>query len=496
MKKVFFCILSAVLLVLSFPKAGVSLLAFMALVPVLMAMEGERPFRSFARCYLCGVVFFALMFFWFIFVTWLGAALIVLFLALYFGLFGIGYAWLSKKNFLAQIFLVPALWVAIEYLRAHLLTGFGWALLGHSQYQNLWLIQIADITGVYGVSFLAVAVNVVIFGAVFAKQKPPRKQIVLSFILVAVLFTASIAYSAFILAKKFDGKQARVGVAQGNVALVRHWNPREKPYILRDYFALSEKLASEKANLVIWPESSYPGEVDDNPLSLEVLKNSIAWLKTPHLIGKVTKANGDYFNSAIFFSSNGEAVGQYNKLHLVPFGEYIPFRSRLPFLASIVPIDDFRAGEEYTIFKTPQGTFSALICFEDTVPEVARGFVTRGAELLVNISNDAWFHDTKEPYLHLASAVFRSIENRRYLVRCGNVGISCFVGPTGKVLSSAEVAGKRTYRRAARAEDVRFISEKTFYTKFGELFAYFCISVILIIIMMEIAMQQRKKGNA
>lgn len=484
-KKIFFCVLSAVLLVLSFPKTSLSLLAFGALVPLFIALDGEKAKRSFALAYLCGVAFFTLMFFWFIFVTKLGAVLIVLFLALYFGLFGLGVCWLSKKNFLAQIFLIPALWVVLEYLRAHLLTGFGWALLGHSQYQNLWLIQIADITGVYGVSFLVVMVNVVLHGAVFAKQKPPLKQIALSFILVAILFTASVAYSAFILSRKVDGIKARIGVAQGNVALVRHWNPREKPYILRDYFALSQKLADEKADLIIWPESSYPGEADDNPTSLEVLKNSIARLKTPHLIGMVTKANGDYFNSATFFSSSGEAVGQYNKLHLVPFGEYIPLRSRLPFLASIVPIDDFRAGEQYTIFKTPQGAFSALICFEDTVPELARGFVARGAELLVNISNDAWFHDTKEPYLHLASAVFRSIENRRYLVRSGNVGISCFVGPTGRILSSVEASGKKTYRSGARAEDVSFIKEKTFYAKIGELFAYFCISVILINVIID-----------
>jgi apolipoprotein N-acyltransferase len=501
MKKIFFCILSAVLLALSFPKVSLSLLAFVSLVPLFMAMKGERPRRSFALSYLCGVVFFFMTFSWLLFVTKLGTVFLLAFLALYFGFFGIGYCWLSKKKLLAKIFLIPALWVAIEYIRAHFLTGFGWALLGHSQYQNLWLIQIADITGVYGISFLIVMVNVVIADALLAKPKALLYERLFSFIIIVFLFGVSIGYSFFVLKNNFGGQKIRVGVAQGNISLRQHWDPKAWPFILRDYFALSEQLIKEKSDLIIWPESSYPGSPEEEPGTFEQFKDSVARTKIPHVIGIVIKEDENYFNSALLFSSNNKKGQRYDKLHLVPFGEYIPLRDRLPFLASIVPIDDFIAGKEVVLFEAPQNQkdkktqqgffYSVLVCFEDTIPELARACVRKGSNLLVNISNDAWFGDTNEPFLHLQSAVFRSIENHRYLVRCGNIGISCFIDPCGRILKRVEANGKSTYIQGAVAEDVYFINKKTLYTKVGEIFAYFCISGILITIILDFVRRRK-----
>lgn len=478
-KKILLCVLSAVLLAFSFPKANLSFVAFVALVPLMAVLDGEKAKRSFALAYLCGFVFFFMTFSWLLFVTKLGTFFLLVFLALYLGLFGIGYNWLSKKRLLVKIFLIPALWVTIEYIRAHFLTGFGWALLGHSQYKNLWLIQIADVTGVYGVSFLVVMVNVVVYEALLAKPKALPKEFFGALSIVTILVGASIIYSLNVLKNNFDGPRIRVGVAQGNVALARHWSPRERPLILRDYFALSKKLAEKNVDLIVWPESSYPGNTAEQLPSFELLKSFIAQTKIPHLVGIIVKEGENYFNSALLFSSEGDIVERYDKLHLVPFGEYIPWRNRLPFLAAIVPIDDFRFGQNYTLFKTSQGRYSVLICFEDTLPELTSAFVKKGAGFLVNISNDAWFGDTKEPFLHLASAVFRSVENRRSLVRCGNVGLSCFIDSAGRLINSVEVQGKKTYISGAAAENIFLSDRKTLYTKFGEIFAYFCISGIL-----------------
>ncbi|MCX5681129.1 MAG: apolipoprotein N-acyltransferase [Candidatus Omnitrophica bacterium] len=531
MKKIFLCILSAIFLTLSFPKINLSLLAFVALVPLMLALDGLKAKKCFSLSYFCGALFFFMVFFWVLFVTRLGTVFLLAFLSLYFGLFGLGYCWLSQKRVLAKIFLIPALWVSIEYVRAHFLTGFGWALLGHSQYQNLWLIQMADMTGVYGISFLVVMVNVIVTEpillglklaetgtsqfhlnatlrkigaeAVFAKQKPPLKEFFVSWAIVSLVFGASVVYSLLALKNNFEGPKIKVGVAQGNISLERRWRPQSRPFILRDYFAFSEELVKEKVDLIVWPESSYPGIQGEQPEFFALLKDFIAETKTPHLIGIITQEGNNYFNSALLFSSQGEVVGRYDKLHLVPFGEYLPLRKKLPFLAGIVPIDDFLPGNQYTLFKVSQRSeggkaffCSVLICFEDTIPELASGFVKNGANLLVNISNDAWFGDTKEPFLHLQSAVFRSIENRRYLVRCGNVGVSCFVDPYGRIVSRVEAQGKSAYVSGARAQDVFLINAKTIYTKFGDFFAYFCISGILVMAILNSVHRPKKESLA
>lgn len=492
-KKILLCVLSAVLLALSFPKANLSFLAFVGLVPLFMVLKGETPKRCFALLYLCGIVFFFMTFSWLLFVTKLGTVFLLAFLALYFGLFGIGYCWLSKTKLLAKIFLIPALWVALEYIRAHFLTGFGWALLGHSQYQNLWFIQIVDITGVYGISFLVVMVNVVVYEALLAKPKAPVKEFFAALSIVTILVGVSIIYSLNVLKNNFDGPRIKVGVAQGNISLMRHWNPREKPLILKDYFALSQKLAEKNVDLIVWPESSYPGNTAEDLLRFELLRSSIAQTKISHLVGIIVKEGDNYFNSALLVSPDGKIAERYDKLHLVPFGEYIPWRNRLPFLAAIVPIDDFRFGQNHTLFKTPQGCYSVLICFEDTLPELASEFVRRGAGFLVNISNDAWFGDTNELFLHLASAVFRSVENRRSLVRCGNVGLSCFIDPAGRLINGVEVQGKKTYVTGVAAENIFLSDRKTLYTKFGEIFAYLCISGILGKAVWDIAARRKSR---
>ena len=500
-------VLSAILLALSFPKASWSFLAWIALVPLLLALD-ERKGRgvSFRTGYFCGFLFFAFTFYWLMFVTTLGAVLLVAYFALYFGLFGLGYSWALKKSFYFRLLFVPALWVSLEFLRAHVGGGFGWASLGYSQYQNLWLIQIADLTGVYGVSFLIVMANVVCKEVIafFLKKtsSASRRELLGALAAFGILISASIGYGLFRLHEPVQGPAIRVGVAQGNVPNERRWSPRAWPLILRDYVALSQKLVREKVDLIVWPESAYPCVYEEDPQLSRALEDFFRKAKTPHLIGMVRKQNGSYFNAAALFSPTGEIVQEYPKIHLVLFGEFIPFRKQFPLLSRIVPIDDFTPGAEYTLFKAsgngPQNEkllYAALVCFEDTVPELTRGFVNSGAQLLVNISNDAWFADTAEPWMHLQSAVFRSIENRRELVRCGNVGVSCFIDSRGRVMAGVRNKdGKSTYVEGVAAHQAIFLRARTLYTKCGDFFAYLCISGILMCVVLKMVSLFRKKG--
>jgi len=315
--------------------------------------------------------------------------------------------------------------------------------------------------------------------------------------------SVSIGYSAYQLSQNIHGTKIKVGVVQGNVPNERRWSPKAGSFILRDYFSLSQKLVADHVDLIVWPESAYPGYYGEDPGLCLALKEFIIKTKTSHLIGTITKKQEEYFNSAAFFSSSGKPEREYHKIHLVPFGEYIPFRKQIPFLSLIVPIDDFTRGREYALFEAPEKEaraqklyYSVLICFEDTVPELVSGFVKNGANLLINMSNDAWFQDTREPFLHLQSAVFRSIENRRYLVRAGNVGVSCFLDPFGRTINRVRNSlGKGTYVEGVAAQEVYLLRQGTFYTKFGDFFAYFCISGILMMAILNIGKYQARRRS-
>jgi len=495
---------TAVLLTVSFPRLDLWFLAWISLVPLMFSLDGKSRAESFRFSYFCGVLFFGATLFWLCFVTRLGTVLFVAYLALYFGLFGLGYYYFSRTKFLVRLFLLPALWVALEYTRAHFLTGFGWVCLGHTQYQNLWLIQIADIVGVYGLSFLVVMVNVVFKEAVtYGKERQrPTKEFLAGGAIAIFLIAASVVYSAGQLDRKFEGPPVKIGLVQGNVPHERRWHSKAWPFILRDHTDLSQQLAHEGVDLIVWPESAYPGYCWEDPELFAHLQESIRRQRTAHLIGVVTKEKEDYFNSALSFDKDGVVVQRYHKIRLVPFGEFIPLRKQLPFLSALVPIDDFTPGQEFVLFNVPHWQsakeyfYSTLICFEDTLPDIARGFVKRGAHLLINISNDAWFEDTCEPFVHLQNAVFRSVENRRWLVRCGNVGVSCFVDPWGRIMAAAaDKSGKRTYVESTSVATAVLLESQTLYTKFGDWFAYFCISGILVGAI-ALKVQNQKKPNA
>lgn len=490
------CFLSSLFIILAFPRMDFWILAWVSLIPLFFALDGKSYRSAFGTAYLCGLMVFTGTLYWFVHVTLFGLTLLMLYLALYYGAFGMLYIFFSRRTLAQQLLLLPSCWVALEFARAYLFSGFGWVSLGYSQYKNLWLIQIADTAGMYGISFLIVLVNIwlkkiieeKLSGKKFGACQPLRHcGIVIAGVLVCVL-----VYGVYRINQPSEarGPSVKIALVQGNIPQAMKWDESLWPMIMEKYWELTEAAAVSKPDLILWPETAFPGFLWEKPLQFEELKHNVARLQIPLLVGAVTKQDKVYYNSAILISREGEAAQQYDKLHLVPFGEYVPLRGYLPILTDIVPIDDFTAGKEYTLFSadinTPRGQggkrFSVLICFEDAIADIARAFTRRGADFLVNITNDAWFMDTKAPFMHVQASVFRAVENRRPLVRSANTGLSCFVDRYGHIQDCIEdERGKKTFISGSRVGVLQLASdqEKTFYTKFGDFFTYLCFGCIL-----------------
>lgn len=482
----FLLLISSILLILAFPKIEMWMCAWFGLVPLMFALDGKNALGSFLRAYVCGVFLFTATFYWIGYVTILGAVLMVLYLSIYFGLFGIFYCLFSKRSSFLKLIFLPSAWVCLEYLRGNLLSGFGWASLAHSQYKNLLVIQIADITGMYGVSFLIVMINVFIkesFSKILKRNFSSIKERIWGVFFVFGLNVLVLGYGIFHLNEKNSPYEVSIAVIQGNIGQAMKWNETFWPQIMEQYQDLSMQAAQLQPDLIIWPETSFPGYIGEHHDMFSDLKNFTRTLKVPLLIGSIVKEGGDYYNSAVLISKDGEIVERYDKVHLVPFGEYIPFRGVFPFLEDIIPIEDFSSGKKHTVFSLSNvqaATFSVLICFEDTVFGLARKFVQQGANLIVNITNDAWFYDTKEPYLHLQSSVFRAVEHRRSVVRAANTGISSFIDQKGRVVQSVkDHRGKMTYISGWARQDVGLHNENSLYTKFGDIFAFLCFGFTL-----------------
>lgn len=473
-KPLILCCISALVLILSFPKFNLSFLAWVGLLPLFFALEGKSPLKSFLLSYLCGFLFFLSTIYWLIHVTLPGWILLCFYLAVYFGLFGFLFSSFSSLPKTLFLFFVPSVWVALEYLRTHLLTGFGWELLGYSQYKFLPLIQICDLTGAYGVSFFMVMTNLAIYQWL-KDRKSSRRQIAVYSALVIVIFI----YGFFRLNQKISNEKLKISVIQGNIPQEWKWEEGKKDFNLEKYLFLAKLAALENPDLIIWPETAFPGYLWLEPeLFARVLKLTRE-IKIPLLVGLVTSDGSSIYNSAILISKDGEPMQIYNKLHLVPFGEYIPLRNALPFLETIVPIGDFTAGKEYTVFKTP-APFSTLICFEDTVAELSCQFTKRGAEFLTNITNDAWFKDTAAPYQHLQASVMRAIENRRPLIRAANTGVSAFIAANGEIVDRVQQSGKDTFVDGILTQEIYTGKALTFYTRFGDIFIILCCLLVVL----------------
>ncbi len=507
-------LISGILLILCFwPTANLESLAWFAFLPLFFCLQNKSKGKAFLFSYLCGIIFWFGTIYWLIHVTFVGLILLVLYSALYFGVFGFITNRCQILDTRYSIFFIPSVWVLLEYMRSHLFTGFGWALLGYSQYLNLPIIQIANITGVWGVSFLVMMVNVLVYWILDAgylmlvkKQKPIFS--IANYILALVLLLLSLSYGFYKLHLSSSIQHLesiKIAVIQGNIPQAMKWKETAREEILKRYLGLSRFAANDSADLIIWPEAALPGILGRDAYLIEKLKTFVDDVQIPLLTGAVRVSRNIYYNSAILIPGQGEfapsgrshqskdrssfltgPIQRYDKLHLVPFGEYTPLKRISGFLETIVLIGDFVPGEDYTVFSlnredtdsigNGQTKFSVLICFEDIFPEISRQFVKRGADFLINITNDAWFGDTSSPYQHLSASVFRAVENGVYLVRAANTGISAFITPEGRVYPLIDDdSGKQTFISGYKIKDIfPIFKQNSFYMQWGDWLVLVC----------------------
>jgi apolipoprotein N-acyltransferase len=487
---------SGVALTASFAPIQLDWIAWFALVPLLKSLDGECPSRAFSLGFIAGLTHYLTLLYWIVptlqnygqlhvSVSISVLVLLCLYLALYMALFSTLISRTMNAHFL--VFLIPCLWVSLEFIRATALTGFPWCLLGHTQFNRLGLIQIADLVGVYGISFLIVLANVLSYRFFFDRTSPIKRRLGWEALVFMILILSALGYGHDRLVEdsktRGEGKAINVAVIQGNIDQAVKWEPTYQEETIDTYRRLTLSTSDFKPDLVVWPETAMPFFFQDNePFSAQVHEiNSETGAAL--IFGSPAYQRGmdgvKYFNRVYLISGRGQLSGYYDKHHLVPFGEYVPLRRFLPFIHRLVQAaGDFSSGDKVEPLDLPHLSSGVLICFEVIFPELARTQTRRGADVLVNLTNDAWYGRTSAPYQHLSMAVFRAVENKRPLIRAANTGFSALISARGKTVQRSELFEEQVLR-----QKIEFGSDPlTFYTRYGDLFAFALLAISLTMI--------------
>ncbi len=425
----------------------------------------SSPGRIFLLFYLAGFLTNGIALFWVSFVTKLGYVFLVAYLALYWGIFGVCIRGLQRLNGIKFIY-IPALWVFLEYLEGIIFGGFGWNYLGYTQSENEALMQLSSLFGVKGISFLIVLANVVISDCIASKKTIRQFFAVFSF---GVCLAAALLYGVYRLRDRQEPSRfLGVSVIQPNLPKTPFADGLPQTALFQVYHDL---LQGAENDLVIFPEAAYPfaSEVDE----LEVLKRFSDQYHKNILWGVILKEGGRYYNAAILFGPENTPSQLYKKMKLVPFGEYVPFRSIFNFLEVINAIGDMQPGKEYTVFKHLQGNFSVLICFEDVFSDFVRETLYSSVGFLINITDDSWFRGYPQSLQHLRIAMARAIEQDKFLVRSANSGISCIISNRGRVVQKIIRDTRDVFVPGVISFEVPLFYNKTVYNMIGDSWIFF-----------------------
>jgi apolipoprotein N-acyltransferase len=508
-------ILTGLMLTASFPRLAWYPLAWIAWVPLLMAIRESEWRESFRLGFASGMVHYLSLLYWLVHtmhhyghlplwqcVPILG--LMATYLALYTGLLTAGMS-LRPAN-LATILLFPAGGVALEYMRAHLLTGFPWELMGYSQFRLLPIIQIADLAGVYGVSALIFLVNGGIAFSLMAFtrgswQRTPVAPTLARRSLPILALSLVLAWGygeerlETITQTAAVSPQAKIAIVQGNIDQARKWNPAYQRATIEKYQRLSTTIAAQGADLIIWPETATPFYLYRDKALSELVLSGIRATETDFLIGSPAYSHQEgilrLHNSAYLIDKLARLQGSYAKVHLVPFGEYVPLKGWLPFLGKLVAeVGDFKPGRKGSTLAWRDYKLGPLICYEIIFPRLARAMASGGANLLVSQTNDAWFGRTSAAYQHFSMGVFRAVENRRSLVRAANTGISGYIDPTGKIQRQTAL-----FEDATLARPVVLLDTGALYSRIGDLFAQICLALTAANLLWRLWIDAHKTGS-
>jgi apolipoprotein N-acyltransferase len=523
-------ILSGILQVLIFPSPSLYLLSWIAIAPLILAvvhplirgmewldssgvsLSATTPAQGFLLGYINGIIVFAGSCYWVYHVMHLYGgltapvaagvqALFCLYLGLYNGAFGLLLALAARRQTdgLRRALLVsPFLWVAMELARARI-TGFPWDLLGTAQVDNIPLSSLGTLTGVYGVSFIIALVNA---GMVAAWLSPPLRRRRLVPIIVAV--AAMLQLGALVHPKPLPAPE-RANLVQQNIPLDFDWTPARLSETTSQLVQLSTlppppgPPSARGLRLIIWPES--PAPFYDNDLAFRQVLSSLARGQQAYVVagvvGTLKSVGGkpntppDLANRAVMVAPSGEWAARYDKVHLVPFGEYVPFKSLFGFADKLTrDVGNFRPGKQRTVFHSGGNDLGTFICYEEIFPDEVREFAARGAQVFINISNDGWYGEHGAPGQLLNMARMRSVENRRWMLRATNTGITASIDPYGRVVAQAP-----RNQRVSLEAPYDFARGDTLYTRRGDWFAWTCAIISLLGIFVRFSFRAMKLSS-
>ena len=516
-------LLSAALQVAIFPLPNWYFLCWIAVAPLLIALlrarraetlqftEGAKllpaqPGQAFLLAYLCGIIWNAGTYYW-IYNTMrqyggvsapaaLGIlVLYCMYLGLYFGVFGLIVSWLAGKDPYSRraLLLSPLVWVAVELARTRI-SGVPWNLLGTAQVDNIPLARIAAVAGVYGLSFEIMIVNAA-FAAVFLAPRNNRK------LLLAAALGASLVLQGGSLFKPPALPTDHLAVLlQQNVPAVAgaDWTKEYFNLTMQNMVMLSETSAGpqQHPDLIVWPESPAPFFTSDPSFRSaisDMARQTQAWVVTGnigvHNAGMISEQGTQVYNSASLVAPSGEWTARYDKVHLVPFGEYVPLQELFSFAGGLTKeVGDFTAGGSRVPLKADGTKLGVFICYESVFPGEIRQFAANGAQVFVNISNDGWYGDSGAYAQHLKQVRMRAVENGRWLLRDTNTGVTASIDPYGRVVASVP---RKT--RVALLAPYALSNVTTLYTRYGDWFAYLCAIISGVALLLRIPFRRRKR---
>ena len=511
MRMVFFFLLpfvSAMMLSASFAPHDHGILAWFGLAPVLFGLRQKGIRAAAVQSALFGCLFWTITFFWVNDIPGVNLAnffLTIIAFGLYFFLYGALYRLISLHLGPWIIIGAPTLWVAIEYLRANLFfLAWPWNLLGHSQYKFLPVIQVASFTGVYGISFLLLMVNQFIsqvpdfFGkqnsvaAGRSTQSSHRLRILLPPATVAIFLAVTFTYDWHRLRRPAGDQFIRVAVVQANAVTEDKMDLARQVAHLRPYKELTGEVAKGKPDLIVWPASSLPAPINSSRAVRLTVKKLARETGAYLLVGGAggdkgvpkQKGIGPHSNSEYLISPSGRIEGQYDKIRLLPFNEYVPLQGKIRWPQWITALEEsYIPGEAYTLFHISGATFGSPICWENLFPDLFRRFVKDGADFMVSVTNESFMGKGPAPYQTLAANIFRAVENGVFIVRSASTGISAIIDSNGRILDRVkDDSGEDLFVPGYLIRDIPLAVDRTFYTVHGDIFAYAAIGVAALLV--------------
>lgn len=497
---------AGLLLAASLPAVGFWPLAWGALVPLFLVTRGCRPQMAFAYGWWAGFVFYLVALSWITPTitnyTSIGTALALALLllmaataALGMGVFAALVEWLAAAG-ISRVVAAPLAWVVVEWTRTFFPLPFPWLLLGYSQYSVIPVVQVVDVAGVYGLSALIVFTNAAATEFVRDGLAVHRRLLAALAALVVVVLAYGQLRLAVIEGQDYWGS-LRVGLIQGNVAQSQKWDESRQDTILASYLQASAQVVGQGAKLVVWPESAVPFylSVDDRARTITGFADD----NNTHLLvgapGYERRGDGPAlsYNQAWQVVPGRGLDGPYDKIRLVPFGEYVPFGGLFGIAEKAVEgLGEFGRGRDYTVFEGPvagqgeggvarRARFSALVCYEGIFPDFVGRFVRNGADFLVNISNDAWYGRTAAPHQHLAMVAVRAVEQRVPVLRATNTGVSAVIDQSGRIHGSTEL-----FSQAVVVDTIKLGDLRSLYSRVGDLFVYLALVALVALVYLRL----------